>query len=98
MRRAGANCARTPGASTSGVNFSPPSPQVRFRSSRNAAIRAALGALLLNTISSALYVLGISPFWNQAIFGFLLLLAITLDRFISVRLTAALRSRGARHE
>ena len=62
------------------------------------AVGAALGALLLNTISSALYVLGISPFWNQAIFGFLLLLAITLDRFISLRLTAALRVRGARHE
>ena len=61
-------------------------------------VGAALGALLLNTISSALYVLGISPFWNQAIFGFLLLLAITLDRFISLRLTAALRVRGARHE
>jgi len=43
-------------------------------------------------------VLGISPFWDQAIFGLLLLLAITLDRFISVRLTAALRVRGARHE
>ena len=56
------------------------------------AVGAALGALLLNTISSALYVLGISPFWDQAIFGFLLLLAITLDRFISLMLTAALRS------
>ena len=62
------------------------------------AVGAALGALLLSTISSALYVLGISPFWDQAIFGLLLLLAITLDRFISVRLTAALRVRGARHE
>ena len=62
------------------------------------AVGAALGALLLNTISSALYVLGISPFWDQAIWGFLLLLAIALDRFISVRLTAALRVRGARHE
>ena len=62
------------------------------------AVGAALGALLLNTISSALYVLGISPFWDQAIWGFLLLLAITIDRFISVRLTEALRVRGARHE
>ena len=34
------------------------------------AVGAALGALLLNTISSALYVLGISPFWDQAICGF----------------------------
>jgi rhamnose transport system permease protein len=62
------------------------------------AVGAALGALLLETISSALYVLGISPFWDQAIWGFLLILAISLDRLISVRLTAALRLRGARHE
>ncbi len=30
---------------------------------------AAIGALLLTTISSALYVLGISSFWDQAIWG-----------------------------
>jgi rhamnose transport system permease protein len=57
------------------------------------AVGAALGALLLNTISSALYVLGISPFWDQAIWGFLLILAITVDRFIAVRLAVALRLR-----
>jgi rhamnose transport system permease protein len=50
------------------------------------AVGAAIGALLLNTINSALYVLGISPFWDQAIAGFLLLVAIALDRAISVRL------------
>jgi rhamnose transport system permease protein len=61
------------------------------------AVGAALGALLLNTISSALYVLGISPFWDQAIWGFLLIVAIALDRFIAVRLTAALRLRRTRH-
>jgi rhamnose transport system permease protein len=54
-------------------------------------IGAGLGALLLATISSALYVLGISPFWDQAIWGFLLLLAITLDQTITERLTGALR-------
>ena len=54
-------------------------------------VGAAIGALLLQTINSALYVLGISPFWDQAIAGFLLILAIALDRIISVRLTAALR-------
>ena len=37
------------------------------------ATGAALGALLLTTINSALYVLGISSFWDQAIWGFLLL-------------------------
>ena len=41
------------------------------------AVGAALGALLLTTISSALYVLGISPFWDQAIWGFLLIVAIS---------------------
>jgi rhamnose transport system permease protein len=42
-------------------------------------------------------VLGISQFWDQAIAGFLLLLAISLDRGISVRLAAALRYRSARN-
>jgi len=61
-------------------------------------IGAGLGALLLSTISSALYVLGISPFWDQAIWGFLLLLAIALDQTITQRLTSALRRSGTRHE
>jgi rhamnose transport system permease protein len=59
-------------------------------------IGAAVGALLLSTITSALYVLGISPFWDQAIAGFLLLVAISLDRAIGVRLLAALRLRSSR--
>ena len=59
------------------------------------AVGAAIGALLLQTINSALYVLGISPFWDQAIAGALLLAAITLDRVISLRLSAALRRRSA---
>jgi rhamnose transport system permease protein len=59
------------------------------------AVGAAIGALLLQTINSALYVPGISPFWDQAIAGALLLAAITLDRIISLRLTAALRRRSA---
>jgi rhamnose transport system permease protein len=61
-------------------------------------IGAGVGALLLSTISSALYVLGISPFWDQAIWGFLLLLAITLDQTITERLTSALRRARTRHE
>ena len=59
------------------------------------AVGAAVGALLLSTIASALNVLGISPFWDQAIAGFLLLVAITLDRVISLKLTAALRQRSS---
>ncbi len=56
-------------------------------------VGAAFGALLLNTILSALYVLGVSPFWNQAIAGALLLGAIALDRGISLWLASALRKR-----
>lgn len=56
-------------------------------------VGAAFGALLLNTILSALYVLGVSPFWNQAIAGGLLLGAIALDRGISLQLASALRKR-----
>jgi rhamnose transport system permease protein len=58
---------------------------------------AAIGALLLQTITTALDVLGISAFWDEAIYGFLLLLAIALDRGIAVRLTAALRKRNLRY-
>lgn len=58
-------------------------------------VGAAFGALLLNTILSALYVLGVSPFWNQAIAGALLLGAIALDRGISLKLASILRKRRA---
>jgi rhamnose transport system permease protein len=60
------------------------------------AVGAALGALLLTTIGSALEVLHITAFWQQAITGALLLAAIALDRAVALRLAAALRrqSRG----
>lgn len=59
-------------------------------------IGAAFGALLLETINTALYVLGISAFWDQAIAGFLLICAITLDHRITLTLTSALRRRSPR--
>ena len=59
-------------------------------------VGAALGALLLQTINSALYVLGISPFWDQAISGALLLGAIALDRGISAAARPLLRRRRSR--
>lgn len=58
------------------------------------AVGAAVGALLLSSINSALNVLGIQQLWLEAISGFLLLVAITLDRVISVKLMAALRRRS----
>jgi rhamnose transport system permease protein len=56
-------------------------------------VGAALGALLLQTINVALNVLGIPSLWTQPIAGFLLLVAITMDRGIQLRLSAALRKR-----
>ncbi|MEV7091162.1 ABC transporter permease [Streptomyces sp. NPDC093085] len=58
---------------------------------------AALGALLLTTIGSALVVLKVDAFWQGAITGALLLAAISVDRIVALRMTAALRKRSARH-
>jgi rhamnose transport system permease protein len=57
---------------------------------------AALGALLLGTITSSLIVLRVEAFWQQAAIGALLLLAIAFDRFLGLRVEAALRRRSAR--
>jgi rhamnose transport system permease protein len=57
---------------------------------------AALGALMLGTITSSLIVLRVDAFWQQAAIGALLLLAIAFDRFVGLRLDAALRQRSAR--
>jgi rhamnose transport system permease protein len=57
---------------------------------------AALGALLLGTITSSLIVLKVEAFWQQAAIGALLLLAIAFDRLLGLRVEAALRRRSAR--
>jgi rhamnose transport system permease protein len=57
---------------------------------------AALGAVLLGTITSSLIVLKVDAFWQQAAIGALLLVAIAFDRFVGLRLDAALRQRSAR--
>jgi rhamnose transport system permease protein len=57
---------------------------------------AALGALLLTTIGTALPQLGLNPFWRDAAVGALILAAIVLDRSLSLRLAARLRGRNLR--
>ncbi|MEV0609830.1 ABC transporter permease [Polymorphospora rubra] len=52
---------------------------------------AALGAVLLTTIGSALPVLGVTPFWQRAAVGALILAAIGLDRALAVRMARRLR-------
>jgi rhamnose transport system permease protein len=54
---------------------------------------AALGALLLNAINSALVVVNVSSFWSQALAGALLVGAIAFDRLVAVRVAPVLRSR-----
>ncbi|MEU4885480.1 MULTISPECIES: ABC transporter permease [Streptomyces] len=58
---------------------------------------AALGALLLTTIGSALVVLKADAFWQGAITGALLLAAISVDRVVHLRVTRALRKRSPHH-
>lgn len=57
---------------------------------------AALGAVVLTTITSALIVLQVPAFWQLAVVGALLLAAIALDRFINLRFTERLQRRRAR--
>ena len=54
---------------------------------------AALGALLLYTINSALVVVNVSSFWSTALAGALLLAAIAFDRLIALRVAPAMRTR-----
>lgn len=56
---------------------------------------AALGALLLTTIGSSLPALSINPFWQQAVVGALILLAIGTDRLVATRVATALRRRSS---
>ena len=57
---------------------------------------AALGALLLTTIGTALPQLGLDPFWRDAAVGALIIAAIALDRTLTLRLAARLRGRNLR--
>jgi rhamnose transport system permease protein len=64
-------------------------------------VGAALGALLLNTIDSALVVVNfggvtISSSWTSALAGALLLAAIAFDRLISIRVAPKLSTRRRR--
>jgi len=50
---------------------------------------AALGALFLAFISNALILLNLSQFWLQAIYGLVILIAISLDAFVVERVRRA---------
>ncbi|HEX3790515.1 MAG TPA: ABC transporter permease [Pseudonocardiaceae bacterium] len=69
---------------------------VAFTGGSGSVYGAALGALLLTSINSMLPSLGVSSVWEQAIDGFLLLLAIAIDRIVALRVADTLRRRTAR--
>jgi rhamnose transport system permease protein len=61
-------------------------------------VGAALGAVLLTTITSALTAVRVDKFWQQAIVGILILLAIVIDRVAALRTARRLRLSEARDE
>ena len=71
---------------------------VAFTGGSGSVYGAALGALLLTTINSALPSLGVSSSWEAAIDGPLLLAAIAVDRLVALRVARVLRRRNVRHD
>lgn len=59
-------------------------------------IGAALGALFLTLVSNALILLRLSQFWLEAIYGFVILLAVAADSFVLRRLRRTSTGRRAR--
>ncbi|AGS73259.1 ABC transporter permease [Streptomyces collinus] len=68
---------------------------VVFTGGSGSVYGAALGALLLTSVNSVLPALGVSSVWVLAINGVLLLLAITVDRIVALRVAAALKKKPA---
>jgi rhamnose transport system permease protein len=60
-------------------------------------VGAALGARLLKTIQQGLVAVRSSSFWDEAIAGGLLLAAIAIDRWLSLRVARSLRSAEGAH-
>ena len=56
---------------------------------------AALGALFLGFVANALILVGLSQFWLQAIYGVVILVAVSADAIILRRIQRS-RTRGGR--
>ena len=59
-------------------------------------IGAAIGAYFLGFVANALILVGLSQFWLQAIYGLVILLAISADALILRRLQRATAARRVR--
>jgi rhamnose transport system permease protein len=60
-------------------------------------VGAAIGAVLLTTMTGALAALNVSKFWQQAVVGVLIIAAILITRIIAVRNTRKLKVSEARN-
>lgn len=60
-------------------------------------VGAAIGAMLLTTITSSLTTLRVDKFWQQAIVGLLILAAIAADRVVKMRAARRLQTSEAHH-
>ncbi|MDK1361269.1 ABC transporter permease [Arthrobacter sp. zg-Y1219] len=60
-------------------------------------VGAAIGALLLNTITSSLTAIRVDKFWQQAVVGILILAAILIDRLAGLRRARNLREKEGRN-
>ncbi len=60
-------------------------------------VGAAIGAMLLTTITSSLTTLRVDKFWQQAIVGVLILAAIAADRIVKLRAERRLQTSEAHH-
>lgn len=67
---------------------------VGFTGGSGSVYGAALGGLLLTSINSVLPAIGVSSVWVEAIDGVLLLLAISVDRVVALRIADLLRKRA----
>ena len=59
-------------------------------------VGAALGAMFLGFVANALILVGLSQFWLQAIYGVVILVAVSADAIILRRLQRTLTARAAR--
>ena len=81
----------------SGLEFTAVAAVVIGGTSMNGGVGSTLGTLLgcllLGIINNAISITGISGFWQEAIYGLIVILAIVLDRYYQVGLTKSAENR-----
>jgi len=78
-----------PGAAGRGLEFTAVAAVVIGGTSMNGGVGTTLGTvfgcLLLGVINNAISITGISPFWQEAFYGLIIIVAVILDKFIGNR-------------